>query len=100
MTELQHYLIECMITGDYYLMNRKSHSGRDGYMLYSGNMNPHHWFSQTTVKCIKGILKKDVKHRLTLNLSKVRQLHGKTLLKKLYKKSNNTINGTKCCNNN
>lgn len=93
MTYLQHDLIKIMISGKYYLASRRAYSGRPGFMLYTGNAIPKKWFSEKTVKkSVWNSLKKDSHGRLTLNLNRVKQLHGKSLLKKLYKQH---INGKK-----
>lgn len=68
-----------------YLAPKKSHSGTGGYMLYQGNANPVKWFSPAQVSPLKDLLKKDKNKRLTLNLTLVRQLHGKSFIKQQYK---------------
>lgn len=89
MTDWTYHLMKKLLTEDCYLAIRESRTGRSGYMLYSGNQNPEQWFSDATLKSIRNSLKKDKQGRFTLNLSLVRQQHGKSLLKQLYKKYKN-----------
>lgn len=86
MTDTQHDLISKMVSGKYYLAPRNRHSGRIGYMLYQGNANPAQWYSEADYKAVHNVTKKDKVGRITLNLNKVRQQHGKALVKILYKK--------------
>lgn len=85
MTDLQHQLTKQMYRHGVYLRCKPALSGRTGYMFYSGNQNPERWFSAKTAWPIVNICKTDKDGRLTLNLNKVRQQHGKTLVKNLYK---------------
>lgn len=86
MTDLQHDLIKKLFKPGFYLMTRLRHSGRRGYMLYQGNANPVDWYSEANYKIVKEVVKKDKIGRITLNLNLVRQQHGSSLLKILYKK--------------
>ena len=86
MTDLQHDLIKSLSKRNCYLRVRMSHGGRWGYMLCEGNANPVRWYSEKTTKIIYELLKKDKDGKMTLNLNKVRQQHGKSLVKILYNK--------------
>ncbi len=79
-----------LFTDGFYLMESKRRK-RSGYVLYKGNMEPVTWYSKTFLDWISHLLKTDKKKRHTFNRSLVRQEHGKTLVKQLYKqiKSNN-----------
>lgn len=68
-----------------YLRVRPNSTGRKGYGLYINNNEIIHWYSQKQVNELKDVLKIDKHKRLTLNLSLVRQLHGKNFIKQQYK---------------
>lgn len=78
------YLAFCLLRGDSYLMPRTDTKGRARYMLYKGNQDPETYISNAAIKKYRHLLKKDRKNRFTVNLSMVRQQHGKTYIKKLY----------------
>lgn len=86
MTSNQKDLIYDLLDGDY-LMKTKNPNGRVCYKLYYGNMNPKRYVSDLVVEAgsIWNVLKQDKKGKFTINKSKVRQLHGNSLLKKIYK---------------
>lgn len=77
-------LFEHLLNGDY-LSQRPCRNKRYGYCLYTGNASI---VSLVTIKQYERIepLLKESKKRFTLNLSIVRQQHGKSIVKKLYKK--------------
>lgn len=85
-TREQKLLIFHLLTGEYYLMKKPKRSGIDAYKLYKGNQVPVKYYSSATVRKIFDLLKTDNKRRLSFNLSLVRQLHGKSYIKSLYKK--------------
>ena len=60
--------------------------GTEVYKIFEGRQIPVQYFTVTNVKKIKDFLKTDSKKRITLNLSAVRQLHGKNYIKMLYLK--------------
>lgn len=96
MTEAQKNLVTDLLDGMYLLptINRR---GTHVYKLYRGNMNPVRYVKQKTVDNppIWSVLKRDKKtDRITLNKSKVRQLHGKSFIKKEYKKFKKLHYGT------
>lgn len=91
MTPEQKQLAFELLTGEYYLALKKRGNGKDAYMLYSGNQNPVRYYSMAIVRMFKMVLKTDKKKRLTANLSLVRQLHGKSHIKKTYKNLKITI---------
>lgn len=92
MTTAQLNIIKGLLHKGRYLLPRMKHSGRQGYMLYEGNANPLYWYSCQTFNIIRDVIKKDKDGRITLNLNDVRQLHGKSTIKILYKKSRNGSN--------
>lgn len=69
-----------------YLRVRPNSNGRKGFGLYQENQVLIHWYSEKQVDQLKDVLKVDKQKRLTLNLSLVRQLHGKSYIKQQYKK--------------
>jgi hypothetical protein len=73
-----------------FIMKRNSIDKRFGYATYTGNMNVVEAVSNIQFKRHRDYLKGT--DRFTLNLSKVRQLHGKKLAKKLYKQHLKNIN--------
>jgi hypothetical protein len=89
-TDLQCDLIIKMLRGKHYLRHRSSHTGRPGFMLYSGTQESVRWYSEKTVKVLHEVLRSDKQKRFTLNLKLVRQLDGRTYIKKQYKKTRST----------
>jgi hypothetical protein len=79
-----HIVIRMLQDKTLYLLPKKSNTYRTGFMMYQGNQNPVKWFTDTQVKPLKALLKKGKNNRLTLNLSLVRQLHGKSFIKQQY----------------
>lgn len=79
-------LIVMLLTESRYLRHRINHNNEAGFMLYEGNATPLRFFHEKNVKEIKDLLKKDKKGKLTLNLNSIRQLDGRSAIKKLYKK--------------
>lgn len=78
-----------------YLRVRPNSTGRKGFGLYKGNQVLIHWYTEKQVAQLKELLKVDKQKRLTLNLSLVRQLHGKSFIKQQYKLINNA-NSNRC----
>jgi hypothetical protein len=87
MTKTQKNIAEKMFN-DCYMMQRLNHSKRLMFMLYEGNANPVKYVSPSTFKHFwdMNVLKKDKLGRFTFNLSIIRQMHGKTVLKTMYNK--------------
>lgn len=69
----------------YYLRKRINHTGVNGYMLYEGKQVPILFLHERTVKPVLPFLKEKRKV-YTINLSLVRQAHGRTIVKQMYKK--------------
>lgn len=94
MTRTQKYLLTKLLEGDYYLVQQPTYNKRIQYKLYNGKANPVRWISFRTAKFLKNYFKTDSKKHITLNLSLVRQAHGKSTIKILYKQysSNGTQN--------
>lgn len=86
MTDQQKDLIWLLLQEDHYLVKTINARGKEVYKVLEGRQVPVQYFTQADVKKIKDILKTDSKKRMTLNLSAVRQLHGKNYAKMLYKK--------------
>lgn len=77
-------LIELLLQ-DHYICKRSCRDKRYSYALYSGTMELKECISTKQFKRLSGVLKES-KNRFTLNLTKVRGQHGKSLFKQLYKK--------------
>jgi hypothetical protein len=87
LTNLQCDLVlKLMKTGNY-LRRRPSHSGRSGWILLSSTHEPLRWYSDGTAACVKDLLKQGKNFSHTLNLKLVRQLDGRSFIKKAYKKT-------------
>lgn len=86
-------IIHYLLSGGY-LRAWKQPSGRGCYRLYDPINNPVMNVSTALIKSFErnlnpgqSILKSDHAGRMTLNLKTVRGMHGRTVLKKMYKKS-------------
>lgn len=86
MTRSQKILITKLLTGHFLVRSR------DRYTLYDEKVNPIIRIREKTFRAIDQFIdpkikiwKTDKRDRITLNLSMVRRLHGKSTLKKLYK---------------
>ncbi len=87
MTKQQKDLIWLLLQEDHYLVKSINAKGKEVYKILEGRQIPVQYFTEANVKKVKDFLKSDNKKRMTLNLSAVRQLHGKNYLKMLYKKN-------------
>jgi len=84
MTPTQKELIDYLLEG-MYLMQKVRANGSSAYKVYKGNQIPVRYFSTDTVAFLRnGLLKTDKRRRMTLNLSRVRMLHGGSWIKKRY----------------
>lgn len=86
MTKEQKDLIWLLLQDNHYLVKTVNAKGREVYKILEKQQIPVQYFTEANVKKIKDILKTDSRKRMTLNLTAVRQLHGKNHLKVLYKK--------------
>ncbi|MEO8763270.1 MAG: hypothetical protein ABI416_03245 [Ginsengibacter sp.] len=86
MTKKQKDLIWLLLQEDHYMLKTINAKGKEVYKVFEGRQIPVQYFSELNVKKIKDFLKTDSKKRMTLNLSAVRQLHGKNYIKMLYMK--------------
>jgi hypothetical protein len=91
MTGPQKILIIKLLTG-HYLVHGKKRNGKDNYYLYDAKGNVLTSIRARTVDKIDKYIDPEIKiwkkskhGQITLNLSMVRQLHGKHTIKKLYK---------------
>jgi hypothetical protein len=91
MTATQKILIDCLIRGGY-IRKWKSHSRTICYRMYDPAGNPLRNLRVSTVKVLErlvrnkgSIYKKDRAFRITLNLSQVRQVHGRAIVNRKYK---------------
>ncbi len=89
MTENAKCLVEDLLSG-HYLVSTINHSHKRIFKLYYGNMVPVRYISTKIVKSLnqRDLLKTSSKGYITLNLSKVRQLHGNSWIKQTYKTRN------------
>lgn len=78
-------LIHALLTGSY-ISRRHNRDKRFGYGLYSGHMRVSGSVSSKQFQRF-GDLFKERRGRFTFNLNLVRQMHGKSLPKKMYKQS-------------
>lgn len=88
MTTVQTKLIAALLAGHFLMRSKRC------YTLFDEALNPLQRVRFRTVDKIdqymdpkKKLWKKDKKGRITLNLASVRQLHGRSIIKKLYKKT-------------
>jgi hypothetical protein len=93
MTANRKYIIDRLLEG-WYLVPWKRPSGAKCFRLYNNGGAPIHNFRQRTFAKLDSyvdpkikIWKKDKLGRITLNLSSVRQLHGRSYIKQAYLKS-------------
>lgn len=86
MTKKQKDLIWLLLQENHYMVKAINARGKEVYKIFEGRQIPVQYFTETNVKKIKDFLKSDSKKRMTLNLSAVRQLHGKNYIKMLYTK--------------
>jgi hypothetical protein len=93
MTDQQKDLIWLLLQDDHYLIRTINSKGKEVYKVLEGRQTPVQYFTEADVKKLKDILKSDSKKRMTLNLSAVRQLHGKNYVKMLYKKKQVALPG-------
>lgn len=92
MTPNRKFLVEKLLAG-YYMIPWLSRGNLTSYRLYDLKGNPIRSFHEATVKKMEKhldpgvrLFKKDSSGRMSLNLSTVRTLHGKNMIKQLYKK--------------
>jgi hypothetical protein len=95
MTPVQKILISALLEGGY-IRKWKSHGGSMCYRMYDGAGNPVRSLRPATVKALERLVKnkgslykKDRVFRITFNLSQVRQVHGRAIIKKQYKSRQN-----------
>ena len=91
MTDQQKDLIWLLLQEDHYLVKTINARGKEVYKILQGRQIPVQYFTEADVKKVKDVLKSDSKKRMTLNLSAVRQLHGKNYVKMLYKKKQRVV---------
>ena len=91
MTDQQKDLIWLLLQEDHYLIKTINSKGKEVYKVLEGRQIPVQYFTEADVKKVKDVLKSDNKKRMTLNLSAVRQLHGKNYVKMLYKKKQRVV---------
>ena len=86
MTKKQKDLVWLLLHDNHYMVKSINARGNEVYKVLKYRQIPVRYFTEINVKIIKDFLKSDSKKRMTLNLSAVRQLHGKNYIKMLYKK--------------
>jgi hypothetical protein len=84
MTSTQKNFVKLMMTPGHYALPRQAR-GVQKLAIYKGNQVLVRQFIIGTVKEFRELFKKDRAGRMTINLTKVRQLHGKSWVKKQYK---------------
>lgn len=83
-------LVTTLLRGGTYLRVRPSRNGKPAYMLYSGNQVPVRGYSERNYKQIHDLTKKDRIGRITLDLRLVRQMDGRSFVKKRYRQTRKT----------
>ena len=84
MTPTQKELVDYLLDGAYLLRTKRS-NGESALKHYRGNQIPVRYYSLATAAFLPyGMLKTDKRKRMTINLNKVRQLHGGSWIKKRY----------------
>lgn len=79
-------IVNKLLAGNY-IVRRYNDRKAKKYVLCS-NGNPIEYVSESQYRFFKNVLKEDKKlRRCTLNLSLVRQMHGKCFIKQQYKKN-------------
>ena len=91
MTKKQKDLIWLLLQEQHYLVKTINARGKEVYKVFEGRQIPVQYFTEANVKKIRDFLKTDSKKRMTLNLSAVRQLHGKNYIKMLYMKKRELV---------
>ena len=93
MTVSQRRLAEKLLTG--YFLRLMKRNGRTYYVLYDQKINPIMKVRRRTVKSFDRSIdpelqlwKRNIRGDISLNLATVRQLDGRSTLKRLYKKRN------------
>jgi hypothetical protein len=97
MTHSQKILITKMLTGHF--LRKQRRGKKEWYVLYDEKVNPKDKVNCKTVDGLermmnpgKSLFKKDKHKNITLNLNTVRQLHGRTTIKRLYKQKVELLN--------
>jgi hypothetical protein len=88
MTKKKSELVELyklLLKGNY-MRTRMNNDRNSVYVVYTGNQLPIRYFKRAIGDKLKDYLKTDSKGRMTLNLSSIRQLDGRSFMKKTYKK--------------
>lgn len=87
MTAAQKKIVTLLLSGHFLVKSRKC------YTLYDEKVNPVQRIRHRSIQRLDQFIdpkmklwKKDKAGRMTLNLNTIRQLHGKTTLKQLYKR--------------
>lgn len=82
-----NWILGGLLLGRYsYLAKRPSPYRKREWCIYDGKASPLQYFGNATFTMISELLKEDKIGRHTLDLRKVRALHGNHGLKKLYKR--------------
>lgn len=85
MTKSEKDLVWLLLQPDHYMLQTINSAGRRVYKVFSGKQEPVQYFSIQVYNKFSSLFKTDNKNKITLNLSEVRKLHGKSNLKKLYR---------------
>lgn len=87
MTAKQKSITELLLSGDYFLkVWYPSAKGNRRYRLYKKGLHPEQTLSHGTVRPLKDLFMKDkVKGFISLDLNKVRKLHGNSTIKRIYR---------------
>lgn len=78
---------------DHYLRPRKNHAGKLMYVVYTGKQNPVLQVKPEVVKPVSSFMKKQG-NVLTLNRNLIRQAHGNSSIKRMYKNHSSQLKET------
>ncbi|GAO43759.1 hypothetical protein FPE01S_02_08650 [Flavihumibacter petaseus NBRC 106054] len=85
MTSSQIKLVDQLLAKDRFMILSRNHRGAVAYKIFQGRMNPVGYARTKTATAIWHLMKEDKKGRVTLNRTAIRQVHGNSTVKKLYK---------------
>ena len=76
-----------LLKDGHYVRTRMNHDRESVYVVYTGKQDPVKSFPRQSGDALKNFFKKNSYNNYTLNLTKVRQLDGRSFMKKQYKKA-------------
>lgn len=98
MTPAQRSIYQDLLQDAYILEVRHHHKGKQ-FKLFRGNMVPIRWIKDSEYKLFTFVMRKDKKGRLVLDRRAIRKLHGRNLLKKIYREQLQKMDSNRRCAN-